>query len=213
MVLTTDSTAVFHFYRALCRDCICQVPRLPAYNNDKGTVIILNELLVILEEFSYSEEMHYPLIINREGISLERTSFEKPADAPDNWHSAAADAGFATPGYKNSQALPEFRKKIKITCKQEYISPDNNGYNDELEVEYQLPSPGWTLNCRIFDTSGKQMMHWMNNLLLGTSGVINWNGKDAGNRMIPPGPYVLFFEFFDMAGHAERYRKVVVVAR
>ena len=42
--------------------------------------------------------------VTRRGVSLERISFETPASDPTNWAGGLPSAGYATPGYLNSQS-------------------------------------------------------------------------------------------------------------
>jgi hypothetical protein len=211
LALTTDSNGISQFYAVHCVSCIFQVSSLPPFNNDKGTVVLLSDSLLVLDEFSYSEEMHDPLLYDVEGVSLERVNPDKPTRDPTNWQSASSTAGFATPGYKNSQYMAKPLKYTLVTFKQTSISPNNDGFNDELVVDYQTRNPGWMANCRIFDTTGREIIHLLNNALLSTSGKITWDGKNKYGQRLPLGPYIFWIELFDMSGHTERYKEAVIL--
>jgi hypothetical protein len=206
-----DTAEIFAFYKTPCRSCVRQVSSLPPFINDKGTVVLLTDSLLVLDEFLYSEEMHHPLLADPEGVSLERINPENPTEDPLNWQSASSEAGFATPGARNSQYLAEPLKQTVITFEQTSISPNNDGFNDELIIGYKTKTPGWTGNCRVFDISGREVLHLMNNKTLGTSGNIKWDGKDAHGQKLTLGPYVIFIEMFDLSGHVEHYRNVTVI--
>ena len=103
VLCTKDSLAVALVYYTSCPECFCETSKFPSYPDDQGTVVLLDDSLQVLDEFQYSEKMHHPLIDDREGVSLERLSFEIDAGNAANWHSAASSVGFATPGYANSQ--------------------------------------------------------------------------------------------------------------
>ena len=52
--------------------------------------------------------MHSVFIKDEEGVSLERIT-NSASDGSQNWKSASASVGFATPGYINSNTIdPEF---------------------------------------------------------------------------------------------------------
>ena len=78
---------------------------LPGMDDEKGTIVILDKYLQVLDEFSFDRQMHLALLSTEEGVSLERLSFDMPSGQASNWHSAAATEGYATPGRINSQKL------------------------------------------------------------------------------------------------------------
>ncbi len=209
--LTTDTSGIFRFYPSSFHHSLFQVSRLPAFNNDKGTVVLLSDSLSILDELTYSVEMHSPLMVDPEGISLERVSPERAASDPGNWHSAASAAGFATPGYKNSQFCTQPGKRTRLHFSQDHISPNYDGYMDELVIGYELPSPGWFMTCRVFNASGILQFCLINNALAGTSGKLIWNGKNERGQLLQPGPYLMHMELFHLSGQKESHRKVVVL--
>ncbi len=211
VAFTSDTNGIFPFYPAACKASIGQVKSLPAFNNDGGTVVLLNDSLVVLDEFTYSEKMHHPMLADVEGVSLERVNPASPASLPENWHSASSETGFATPGYRNSQFLCEQSGQTAIACDQTSFSPNNDGFQDEAIIRYTTSSPGWILNCRIFDANGRLVFTMPGNLLAGTSGSVAWNGKDETGVRLPNGPYIVRMEFFNLKGNREVFRKVVIL--
>jgi hypothetical protein len=79
------------------------IPVLPSFPDDQGSVLLLDAQGKELDMFSYKDDYHFPLLSNREGVSLERIDPASPSQNPANWHSASTDAGYGTPGYVNSQ--------------------------------------------------------------------------------------------------------------
>jgi hypothetical protein len=211
LAFTTDTNAIFSFYHVTCRNCICQLASFPALNNDRGNIVLLNDSLNVLDEFTYSEDMHHPVLFDKEGVSLERINPDSPTRLTENWQSASSGAGYATPGYLNSQFQDEPVKHTTVTFEQTSISPNNDGYNDELIIRYKTQKPGWTTNCRIYDASGRMVCQLLKNSITGTSGEITWNGEDGNGQKLSVGPYIIFLEFFSMDDTIERYRKAVVV--
>lgn len=211
LAVTSDTAGIIPFYRILCHSCVRQLTGFPPFGNDQGSVVLLNDSLVVLDEMNYSAEMQHPLLSDPEGVSLERVNPGLPAGNADNWQSASSDAGFATPGYCNSQYLVQPRKQTEIRFGHNSFSPDNNGHNDELTIAYKTPASGWVANCLVFDAAGRMIFRFLNNVTLSTSGLLQWDGKDETGKRLPPGPYVMFFELFNTAGHVEHYRKAVVL--
>jgi hypothetical protein len=208
---TEDTAGTFNFYKTQNRRCVRQIFSLPPFNNDNGTVVLLTDSLFVLDEFLYSEEMHHPLLYNAAGVSLERINPDNASNDYSNWQSASSEAGFATPGYQNSQYLAEPIKRTVVTFNQTSISPNNDGFNDALIIGYETRTSGWTGNCRVFDISGREVLILLNNGTLSTSGNIRWNGKDAQGEKLPIGPYILYIEMFDLSGHVDHFRKAIIL--
>ncbi len=212
LVLTADTASIRFFYSATCLACLAQLPSLPAYNNDRGTVVLLSDSLMIIDEFTYSEEMHHPLLTDPEGISLERVHPGTPAGQTGNWQSASSLCGFATPGYQNSCYSNEPVRASRVYLEEHYFSPNQDGHNDEMILSYQTGVANPVGNCTLYDTNGLPVVRLANNALLGSGGTITWNGKDGNGRQLPPGPYILLFEIFNPEGYREVFKKAVILA-
>ncbi|MBP5473990.1 MAG: lamin tail domain-containing protein [Bacteroidales bacterium] len=74
----------------------------PSMPDDKGQILLFRKDLTIIDELIYSEKLHYSLITNREGISLEKIRPDLPSNEGSSWHSATETSGFGTPGLANS---------------------------------------------------------------------------------------------------------------
>lgn len=208
---TSDTGAVLRHYFTPCRKCLRQVASLPAFNNDKGCVVLLYDSATVMDEFRYDEKMHHPLLYDKEGVSLERVNPEMASDNPKNWLSASSLSGYATPGYRNSQYGQQVTPRWAVTCGQPAFSPNGDGHNDELVIGYETESPGWMANCWLFDTRGRMVFQLMNNTMLDFSGTIRWNGRDGAGSRLSAGPYVLLLEMFSLEGKTRRFKKAVVL--
>ena len=81
-----------------------------------------------------------------------------------------------------------------------------------LLINYELPESGYIANIMVFDSRGRRVKRLASNMLLGTSGSIQWDGADDAGRRAKMGAYVIFIEAFDLKGNVNRYKKTVVVA-
>lgn len=171
---------------------------LPSYNNDSGTVyLIYNQ--EIIDKVSYLDEWHFDLLDNTDGVSLERIDPNGASSSEFNWHSAAESIGFATPGRKNSQFLPALSNgKINLTS--EVISPDSDGFEDILQINYQMSEPGLLGKITIYDDRGRLIRTLFSNELLATSGFFTWDGTTDEQVKASIGVYVLIFEAFSTNG-------------
>jgi len=165
-----------------------------------------------IDNFAYTEDMHFALLASNKGVSLERINYDRPTDDKTNWHSASEVVGFATPAYENSQFNPQLEREEKITVDPEIFSPDNDGYQDVTHIIFNTEEPGYVANIKIFDSRGRLTKYLANNLLLGTNQTITWDGLDHHNQRASMGVYVVFVELFDLEGNVKQYKKSVVVA-
>jgi hypothetical protein len=106
----------------------------------------------MIDQFSYNDNMHFALLNSVDGISLERLDFNRPSDDVTNWHSAAESVNFASPGYQNSQYIP-VENTGSVSIDPNVFSPDNDGYQDVINISYEFTEPGNVANIFIFDAS------------------------------------------------------------
>ncbi|MDR2652127.1 MAG: gliding motility-associated C-terminal domain-containing protein, partial [Prevotellaceae bacterium] len=168
----------------------------------------------IIDEFSYSESMHGIFISNPEGVSLERVDFDRKSSELGNWQSAAQTVGFATPTYKNScytyTDTKEANEPFVLTSTT--FSPDGDGYEDVLFIDYKMPAAGFIANIRIYNLRGNFVKEICRNTALSSEGRLVWDGTKANNAKVPIGPYIIYIEAFDSNGKVYKYKKVCVVA-
>jgi Lamin Tail Domain len=212
LVLTIDPDAVKNQYITNNPDGFLKLGKMPSFPDNGGEVVLLNEKNEIVDEVDYSDQWHYPLITNTEGVSLERMRYDDSSDI-NNFHSAAASVGYATPAYKNSQSENDILINEYVHVTPEIFSPDNDGMDDYATITYKFPAPGYVVNSTIFDASGRQVRLLQQNSLSGTSGFFQWDGLDNNKRPLPRGIYIIFTEVFDTKGQVRRFKSVVVLAR
>jgi hypothetical protein len=171
---------------------------LPSYNNDSGSVYLLFNSEII-DKVSYLDEWHFDLLDNTDGVSLERIDPNGLSSSEFNWHSAAEDIGFATPGRVNSQFLPAVSNgEINLTS--DIFSPDNDGFEDILQVSYEMNEPSLLGKVTIFDDRGRLIRKLFSNELLGSKGTFTWDGLTDSQVKASIGVYVLLFEAFSTDG-------------
>jgi hypothetical protein len=220
LLLLPDSWAAFTTDRlALCNQYSCQQPEhiynisLPALTNKEGTVVLLDTDGSILDELHYTDDMHFALADHTKGVSLERLDARQPTQDPHNWHSAAATAGYATPGSVNSQQLdiPDLPGNLTITPG--IFSPDNDGTDDVAVIRYELPEAGYIANITIFDALGRPIRYLQRNILLAVKGQLIWDGLGESNKVLTTGVYIVFIEMFNLKGRVKRWKLPLVLAK
>ena len=207
LVCTKDPAILATQYITSDPETFCQMKSFPSYSDDAGTVVLLNDSLEVLDEFSYSAKMHSHFLADQEGVSLERISLDKPTNDRTNWASAAASAGFATPGLPNSQTGSETGFQDEITCEPKAFSPNGDGFNDELNIQFKFSKPGYIANVRIFDSIGRQVRFLIKNQSLAQKGNWMWDGHDESGQKLNIGVYIILVEVFDQEGHTKASKK------
>jgi hypothetical protein len=121
-----------------------------------------------LDRFDYNDDLHFALINDTEGYSLERISPDRPATSDNtNWQSASDVAGKATPGFLNSQYAPTANASGEMSIDPALFSPDNDGFEDVLTIAYRFEQAGFVGNMSIYDIAGREVRALMENNLLG----------------------------------------------
>jgi hypothetical protein len=212
LVLTSDALNIQQEYPSSVREAFLEMESLPSYNNGDGTVILTDEFGNPVDLFEYQEDYHLSLLNSVKGVSLERLSYTRPTNDPGNWTSAAENVGFATPGYQNSQFNPEGRARSQFELESEVFSPDNDGFQDVLLLNYLLDTPGNFVTVLVYDRRGREVFEIANNVLLGTEGTLSWDGVVSNGTKARIGPHVLFISLFNQDGNTETFKIPFVVA-
>jgi hypothetical protein len=214
LAITTDTNNIKNTYpRSVSRN-MTQLASLPSFNDDAGNVILLMPNRTIAEKFSYNENMHFKLLSDKEGVSLERISPELPVNDPSSWHSAASSIGFATPGFANSQMAGISGDSDPFSVMPQSFTPDGDGNQDFTIIAYLFSSIGNTANITIFDPKGRKVKTIAQNALLSSEGNYQWDGTDDGGHKAAIGVYLIHAEVFDLKGKSGYYiNKVAVGAK
>ena len=213
VLLSTDSYTVGRQYGCDTENFLDMVS-FPLLANSGGVALLMSRQGVVVDQAPFSEEMHYPLLKETKGVSLERVSWEVPSSQLDNWHSAAAAVGFGTPGYRNSMmpTFLEFHEFHPISVEPKVFSPDGDGFDDCCLFTYQFESSGYTINVYVFSAEGGLVRHLVKGELVAQEGSFVWNGLDNRGLRVPTGIYVVVTEVFDFEGMVKEYKTAVAVA-
>ncbi|RYZ53590.1 MAG: hypothetical protein EOO14_15290, partial [Chitinophagaceae bacterium] len=213
LVITEDRDALAKVYHVKNSDAVVQVSSLPSFPDDKGTVVLLNSTGEVVDELAYHKDWHFALVSEPEGVSLERLDPAGPTQNKNNWHSAAATAGYGTPGYQNSQYRATENTVATITISPPIFSPDGDGFDDVATIHYQLAETGFVANVSIFDASGRLVRYLVKNDLLSKKGFWKWDGLGERMNQLPMGVYIIFVELFNLEGKRQHVKKTVVLGK
>jgi hypothetical protein len=160
---------------------------LPTFPSDMGGVLLLHHGV------AYNSDWHHTLLGDKKGVSLERISLEGSTQDANNWHSAAATVGFGTPTYQNSQFLDKVSTaENTFSLAKNTFSPDGDGFEDFLKIDYALSATGFVANIDIYDAEGRLVKWLVRNELLGVEGFFKWDGTTEAGTKAQMGIYVVW---------------------
>jgi Lamin Tail Domain len=188
---------------------ITQVKKLPALNLDKGGVYLYNATQKLFDSFQYNESQHHALLANPKGVSLEKVNFNKSSALASNWVSASSEVAYATPGYANSQTVSnEIENNFYI--ENEVFNPFQTNDKMSAFLVYTLPEPNYSAIIEIFDRFGSLHRKLRAQTILGTSGKIEWDGKNDAGNLVPVNYYFLKITLMGLKQTETILKKVVV---
>lgn len=209
IVITADTNFVINTWSKSEKTKLIKTA-IPSLPDDKGNSCLLNKQGEEIDAFSYNEQMHFALLNNKEGVSLERISSNYPGSDPENWHSASSSSGYGTPTLQNSQHRAASILKGSIKLSPVVISPNNDGLNDFLSLYYSFPENGNLLTANLFNMAGVLLGKIINNMLCGTTGILHWNGT-INNKYLHAGTYILLIDVLGKQGKSMKIKKMLAV--
>ncbi len=184
------------------------IPSLP----DDGIYLhLLNKKGYKLESLLTSDELHFNTILDKEGVSLERLSpFSNPQN---NWTSSSAFCGFASPTQKNCMLYKENTSNETLVIEPEIISPDGDGFQDFLQIDYHFTSNDVTMNLFIINEKGIKVKELALAERVGYEGFILWDGSTDNGSIPAEGVYLVRQEFFNSSGKFEVNQKPILLTK
>jgi hypothetical protein len=189
---------------------------IPSLDDKKGNIrlsVFQGFRFVTLDQFAYSDNMHNALLDSKEGVSLERLSYNLPTDSRSNWQSAAETQGGATPGIKNSQYLnldSTSVQKNTILLSSDYITPNGDGDKDFLLMQFKLLQAGSKIHVQIYDLAGNRIND-LSQVIHGTDDFIKWDGIDSDGRKVITGNYIIHCTFVNVSSGVKKEKLTVAV--
>lgn len=212
MVVTENAAGLSKQYFVPNVDAVLPVSSLPSMPDDAGKVVLHNHQNLMIDEVHYTHDWHHALIADKEGVALERIDPNGPSLQKSNWHSAATSVGYGSPTYKNSQLGQPFTK-ASVTISPKTFSPDGDGYDDMVTIEYSMATGGFVANVIVYDAAGRKVKHLVKNNLLSQQGSWQWNGQDDNGRTLTTGTYIIYTEMFNTQGEKQHFKHTTVLAK
>jgi hypothetical protein len=213
IVLTECITDLEKFCSISNRTNILNGTNFPNLDDRKGIVALMDKSYRVIDEFKYSDDMQYSQLSNSEGVSLERLNPDWQTQSGSNWHSAAQTAGYATPGYKNSQYTTTQVQDQVVSIIPEIFTPDNDGLDDVISVKIMPDYTGTCAVINIFGSSGILLRHLVKKQYLGTENIFTWDGTSDEGRLQASGIYIVHIMLISEKGDTREYKKICVIGK
>ncbi|WP_276360364.1 lamin tail domain-containing protein [Daejeonella sp. H1SJ63] len=211
LALSPDPDNIRKEYLAKHPNQILKMSAFPAFNDDSGTAILISNNKQV-DRLSYQEKMHFPLLKNVEGTSLERRKLNQATDEPGNLRSATTASGGASPGYQNSQYSDELPDTESFKLVSKTFSPDNDGFEDFIEMKYRFDESGSIANVSVFNDRGQAVKKILKNYTLNAEGSFQWDGFDENSQLAPAGIYIIHAEVFNTKGNTKIFKRSFALA-
>jgi hypothetical protein len=211
--ITTNPQKISERYFSTDPDHLFRTGSLPSMNDDKGHLILYSRELEKVDELMYNEDMHYSLLSNFEGVSLEKTNPRSRSEERANWHSATESSGWGTPGAPNSVFIELPSDADEVVFSSSKITLDNNGYEDFLTINLNLNGNGNVISIMVFDEAGNYIKKLASNLFAGPKSTIIWDGTADDGSAVGTGIYIILITLYDDTEKTEKWKKVCTVLR
>ncbi|MCU0377394.1 MAG: lamin tail domain-containing protein [Bacteroidales bacterium] len=208
MALTTARKALLDNYHCSDRSFVHEVLLLPSMPDDKGSLVLLNSEMTILDRVDYHSSMHLSFLSGTEGISLEKVAPGLPSDISSNWHSASEVCGWGTPGTENSVSLCFVDEKSGMNLSSGRISPDGDGFEDVISVDIFPGGDDNMITVTLFTDRGRMVRRLAERFSAGRGARFVWDGTDDYGGRVPAGLYIIIGESFNPNGKTQRWKEV-----
>lgn len=168
-----------------------------------------------IDSVFYDESWQNPNRVSTDGVALEKINPTGPSNDETNWSSSTNVSG-GTPNQENSifQEQSTAPSNVGISFTPNPFSPDDDGFEDFLSINYTLDEADYLLRVRIYDRYGREVRELVDGKPAGFSGNLIWDGlTDDGNKN-RVGIYIVLFEAYNSAAGSDRnFKETVVIAR
>lgn len=181
-----------------------------------GDAIFLSDSTgATVDSVFYEESWQNPNLVDTRGIALERIDPAGASNEAANWGSSTEPNG-GTPARENSiyQTSSSAPETPGITFDPNPFSPDDDGYDDTLFINYQLDEPDYLIKVTIYDRYGRLVRQLADGRQAGFKGTLQWDGRRDDGSYNRIGIYIVVFEAYNSQnGSDQTFKETVVLAR
>lgn len=183
--------------------------------SNRDAIYMADSSGITIDSVFYDENWQNPNVFDTDGIALERIDPTGPGNDASNWSSSTHPSG-GTPNARNSifQETGSAPDDIGLNFSTNPFSPDDDGFEDNLFINYRLEAADYLLRVRIFDRYGREVRELVNGIQAGFEGSLIWDGLTDDKRKNRVGIYIILFEAYNSSNGKNRmFKETVVLAR
>ena len=211
LAVTEDILGIQKFYQVKNKSALIETVSFPALPDKHGIIALKTKDFQTIDKFEYSDKMQFGLLTSFEGVSLERLNVNWPTQDFSNWHSASQIAGFATPGYANSEMTIEIVDNNEMNVSPEVFTPDNDGYDDYVTITINPEEANCSGIIAIYNAAGNCVCHLLSKTYLGLQNTFTWNGMGDNHLLQTQGIYIIYVELVYGNGKVKEFKKTCVL--
>ncbi len=205
VVLAKDSSLALSL--GLSQADVVVLPDFPALNNDSDAAVLYDLTDATIDRVDYRSDWG-----GDTGVSLEKVNPDLPANDAANWSSSVSGAG-STAARRNSIFVESLPGEASLSLAPNPFSPDGDGVDDFVLINYSLPVTTAAVNVKIYDLRGRLIRFLLNNQASGSQSTVVWDGKNETGELARMGIYVVFLQALNAeAGLLETEKTTVVLA-
>ena len=191
-VVATD-TSMLNCSRGINYESLYLNMKLPSMPSKEGVIVLTDRGGRVIDEVHYSNAWHHPTLKDLHNVSLERIDPMGNTQEAENWQSASAIVGYNTAGWENSQHIEDSGSESDkaFWLEEETFSPNNDGHEDLLVINYQMPTAGYTVTIDAYTRHGAHVCRVADNMLIDSEGQVRWDGTTRDGAMVAAGLYVI----------------------
>jgi len=161
------------------------VDGFPNLNNTEDALYLHDMTGNIVDSLHYTG--NWPIL---EGRSTEKFRPDFISDDSSRWAIAVNPEGM-TPGRQNSVYYEKLPEKGMVLFTPNPFSPDHDGVEDVLSIQYRLPFDQAIIKVEIFDMLGRTIARPYWNVFVPHEGVLTWDGSRGNGETARMGIYIV----------------------
>ena len=183
---------------------------IPSMPDNEGIIVLLDADTNVIDELHYLDDWHYPLLKDDNGYSLERIKTREETQNEANWATCGLEG--ATPTRYNSHFKTENADSTVIQLSSESFSPDNDGFEDKLQITIRSGSSSQSVSIKVFDLNGSLVRNLVGHEVIAAQSLFAWNGFNDQFTKAPVGVYIFLIELVDLdSGTSQAFKRSVVL--
>ncbi|HNT92804.1 MAG: lamin tail domain-containing protein [Bacteroidales bacterium] len=208
LALTTGREEFVEHYPCSDENAIFRADRLPALPDDRGTLILYDKNMNIIDRVDYHPGMHLIFLSGTDGVALEKVSPSMASDVPGNWRSAPETCNWGTPGAPNPVAIEDPGEGDGLILSSKRISPDGDGYEDVISVGVFPGGEDNVISVTVFNDRGYPARRLAERFYAGNGARFIWDGLADDGVRLPAGLYLIIAESYNNTGTSRRWKEV-----